>query len=105
MIKVKVSIYGKSELRSTRKEVLLDENSTIYDLLDKLTSIYGIPKERYSAIHSKKVFQFMGMILVKNGQRIGYFDEFGLKMDGGSYDKAILRDGDEIIILFPVTGG
>jgi molybdopterin converting factor small subunit len=103
MIKVKVSIYGKSELRLTSEEVLLNENSTIYDLLDKLIRIYGIHKESYSAIHNKKVSSFTGMILVKNGQRIGYFDEFGLKIDSDSY--TTLRDGDKIIILFPVAGG
>jgi|GEM_PF-4815654 len=106
-ITVKVKILtpllgGRAVPREAK--VIMDKNErTVDSLLTKLHESCRIPREEYNKHLGKSVSVFRGCFLLKNGRRIGYFDNHGFKPGRGS-DLSI-EDGDSLIILFAVGAG
>lgn len=104
-VKVKILtplLVGKAVPREAK--VIMDKNErTVDSLLTKLHESCRIPIEEYNKRLRKSVSVFRGCFMLKNGRRIGYFDNHGFKPERGS-DLSI-EDGDSLIILFAVGAG
>jgi len=101
LMKITVTILSPY-LNWRKKSIELKENSTVHDLITKLHTHYGVPKKKYDKRLRKRVHFFWGELMLKNGRVIGFFDEDDFRTT--SNDK-ILKDGDDVAILFPVAGG
>ncbi|MCS7125512.1 MAG: MoaD/ThiS family protein [Aigarchaeota archaeon] len=95
-------IPSREILKDKIDKITLRKGSTVKDLLDVLYRDY-VKKSSQLGEDAEKVNIFRGYILMKNSITIGSFDKDGFKPFRES--DLQLKDGDEITIMFPPSGG
>lgn len=79
------------------------EAENIENLISKLHEKFNVPRKKYNKYLDKETTPFRGLVVLRNGDSVGKFDENGYEALS-EVDQSI-KDGDEVVIVFPASGG